>query len=322
MGSQTLSQPLSPAMRALYEADLQNTRQQHEKLKQLVKECVSSDLRILCIETSTGFIPAFPGFEKFHPERQRLLNLIHGGKDIRHVRYSDIFRYLLGFSPDDERFVVWTASEGQPHPDPAQFDALVVTGSQQMVTFLDEDSGHHHTIWMRQIIDFFNAWDHTKCGLFICFGHQIEAYRRGGSIAWMLDEKGNRKREFGVVDITLTPEAHNHPFLKGLTEETIAICATHSQHVVKKSDDALVLGSNSTGDNQIISYGETELSIQNHPELTPASLDAIALLREETMAKEGLPYETVEKLLLSHAKKSYRLGDVIFENFIKAIGRN
>ena len=135
----------------------------------------------------------------------------------------------------------------------------------------------------------------------------------------MIDKDGKRQREFGLATLTLTPEAKHHPFLKGLTEETVTICATHSQHVSELPKDAKVLGFNSADEHQMFAYNDHELSLQDHPEVTRAALHTLASIRSEVMAKEGFTQEKIEQNLLQDS--SNRLRDVIFENFIKIIGK-
>jgi GMP synthase-like glutamine amidotransferase len=167
----------------------------------------------------------------------------------RHGDYPAMFRDLLGEGFDFETFDV---QAGQ-WPDPAGFDAAIITGSAAGV--------YESAAWIGELLDWIRAARGRTRLVGICFGHQAMAQALGGRV-----EKSERGWGVGLhrYDVALT-----EPWMVPAAA-ALAIPASHQDQVVAKPDDARVVLRSAFTPFAGLAWGEDAISFQPHPEFTPA----------------------------------------------------
>ncbi|MCY4006538.1 MAG: type 1 glutamine amidotransferase [Rhodobacteraceae bacterium] len=186
----------------------------------------------------------------------------------KYTDYAHLFRQILagyGF-----RFQTWPVVDSEFPDSPADSDGWLVTGSRFSVC--DSHS------WIRQLEDFVRRCINDKSPVVgICFGHQILATALGGRVApaaggWCV---GRQCYETGDGPIFLN--------------------AWHQDQISQLPPDAEVTGRSESCPYAMLSYGDSALSFQAHPEFSDAFLGD--LIRER---KNG----GIDHALLSAARAS------------------
>ena len=166
-----------------------------------------------------------------------------------HGDYPAMFRDLLGDSFDFETFDV----QAGEWPDAGAFDAAIVTGSAAGVYETDA--------WISDLLDWIRAAKGRTKLVGVCFGHQAMAQALGGRV-----EKSERGWGVGLHRYQVaSPEPWMSP-----AAATVAIPASHQDQVVEKPADARVLLRSDFTPFAGLAWGEDAISMQPHPEFTPA----------------------------------------------------
>jgi GMP synthase (glutamine-hydrolysing) len=174
--------------------------------------------------------------------------------------------------------------EGEPLPPPDANRIAVITGSWAMVT--DRLPWSEATAqWIRDAM----AIDMPLFG--VCYGHQLMAHALGGRVDYH-----PRGREVGCQTIRLSPEAADDNLLSHFPSIFTAHLM-HEQSIVELPPGAQVLASSDHDAYQIVRYGSRALSVQFHPEFTPAITETCIRRRRDVLLEEGLqPEELVRDL--------------------------
>ncbi len=138
-------------------------------------------------------------------------------------------------------------------PDYESIGGIVITGSHAMVT---ENHDWSQTLarWLPEAVE------REIPILGICYGHQLLAQALGG-------EAGNNPngREFGTVEIQLSPEAEHDPLLGHLPNPFQAqVC--HTQSALRLPPGAEMLASSALEPHQAFRLGKCAWGVQFHPE--------------------------------------------------------
>jgi GMP synthase-like glutamine amidotransferase len=166
-----------------------------------------------------------------------------------HGDYPAMFRDLLGDSFDFETFDV----QAGEWPDAGAFDAAIITGSAAGVYETDA--------WISDLLDWIRAAKGRTKLVGVCFGHQAMAQALGGRV-----EKSERGWGVGLHRYQVaSPEPWMTP-----AAATVAIPASHQDQVVEKPADARVLLRSDFTPFAGLAWGEDAISMQPHPEFTPA----------------------------------------------------
>ncbi len=178
--------------------------------------------------------------------------------------YANMFHRM--FAPEGFEFETVRLTDGQPLPDPASLDAVLITGSSAGVY-------DNHLPWMEPLRNFIRgAYANRTPMVGICFGHQIVADALGGDV---------RKSEKGwglgrhVYDVKSRPA----PISASKLPE-FAIACSHQDQVITPPAEAEVFLSSAFTPNAGLSYKNgAAMSLQPHPEFLDDYTIALAELR-------------------------------------------
>ena len=167
----------------------------------------------------------------------------------RHGDYPAMFRDLLG---EGFAFETFDVQAGET-PDPAAFDAAIITGSAAGV--YEDDA------WIGDLLDWIRAARGRTRLVGVCFGHQAMAQALGGRV-----EKSDRGWGVGLHRYQVaSPEPWMVP-----AAAAVAIPASHQDQVVEKPADARVLLRSDFTPFAGLAWDRDAISMQPHPEFTPA----------------------------------------------------
>ncbi|MBW8303772.1 MAG: type 1 glutamine amidotransferase [Brevundimonas sp.] len=167
----------------------------------------------------------------------------------RHGDYPAMFRTLLGAAYDFEVF----RSQAGEWPDPAAFDAAIITGSAAGV--------YEDHPWIADLLDWIRAAKGRTGLIGVCFGHQAMAQALGGRV-----EKSDRGWGVGLHHYDLVS---NEPWMTPAAGP-VAVPASHQDQVVERPAGArVILGSEFTPFAGL-AWDDDAISLQGHPEFTPA----------------------------------------------------
>jgi len=167
----------------------------------------------------------------------------------RHGDYPAMFRTLLGDGHDIEVF----RSQAGEWPGPAAFDAAIITGSAAGV--------YEDHPWIPDLLDWIRAARGRTRLIGVCFGHQAMAQALGGRV-----EKSDRGWGVGLHSYDVVSA---EPWMAP-PAATVAIPASHQDQVVEKPADARVFLSSDFTPFAGLAWGDDAVSLQGHPEFTPA----------------------------------------------------
>ncbi|WP_192457527.1 glutamine amidotransferase [Musicola keenii] len=150
---------------------------------------------------------------------------------------------------------------GESLPAPQEQDVAIISGSWSMVT--DRlDWSERTADWLRQTV---NAGLPV---LGVCYGHQLLAHALGGTVA-----DNPNGREMGLKTVSLHVNADADDWLDGVPACFDAYLS-HQQSVLVPPPGAQVLAFSEQDGCQIIRYSPHTLSVQFHPEMDKAVMNA------------------------------------------------
>lgn len=210
-----------------------------------------------------------------------------------HGEYPEMFKRLLdGHGFEFENFAV---VDGVFPPDASSCDGWLITGSRH--------GAYEDHAWIPPLEELIR--DSIARGIpvvGICFGHQIMAQAMGGKV-----EKFSGG--WGLGHETYRTDSGN-----------MGLLALHQDQVVEKPEGAEVIASTDFCPLAGLSYGNTAISYQPHPEFTP---EYLADLIEERRGGV-IPEETAARALpgIGNENDSARIADRIARFFKDAQARS
>jgi GMP synthase-like glutamine amidotransferase len=167
----------------------------------------------------------------------------------RHGDYPAMFRTLLG---DGYAFETFRSRAGE-WPDPAAFDAAIITGSAAGV--------YEAHPWIADLLDWIRRAKGRTRLIGVCFGHQAMAQALGGRV-----EKSDRGWGVGLHRYAA---ASAQPWMVP-PAATVAIPASHQDQVVTAPPGARVILRSEFTPFAGLAWDDDAVSLQGHPEFTPA----------------------------------------------------
>jgi GMP synthase-like glutamine amidotransferase len=186
-------------------------------------------------------------------------------------RYPDMFAALLGGADADLTFEVVQLVDGEALPDPAQCEAVLITGSPAGV--------YDQTPWMDPLRNFVRGAFAAKTPMVgVCFGHQIIADAMGGDVR--KSEKG-----WGVGRHTYEVLSHR-PWMAG-AGATVSLAVSHQDQVITPPAGAVTLARSAHTEHAIIAYEDAPvMSVQGHPEFGDDFVGALYAARRGRLSDE------------------------------------
>jgi GMP synthase-like glutamine amidotransferase len=197
--------------------------------------------------------------------------------------YDRMFHRM--FAAEGFEFQTLRIGEGDPLPDPAALEAVLVTGSSAGVY-------DNHLSWMEPLRAFIRGAYAAKTPMVgICFGHQIMADALGGDV---------RKSEKGWGLGRHVYDVNARPAPLGGTLPEFAIACSHQDQVITPPAEATTFLSSAFTPHAGLFYGTGKaMSLQPHPEFDDDYTLALAEMR-----RGNTPDEIIETAVASVARSS------------------
>jgi GMP synthase-like glutamine amidotransferase len=156
-------------------------------------------------------------------------------------------------------------------PDPAAFDAQLVTGSPAGV--------YDDLPWIAPLLDYLRAAKRTKTRLVgVCFGHQAMAQAFGGQVIKSPKGYGLGRHAYRV---------ENRAPWMAAGGESVSVAVSHQDQVVALPPGATVLAGSDFTPFGALDYGEGAISFQQHPEFdTPFAKALVEIRRGRPLTDE------------------------------------
>lgn len=231
----------------------------------IVTAAILLTLESLVIRVFSAIFPNF-SLAQAHPsgmiskrgepmKHQKRILLVITGNTIPQVRavYGNTdshFENLIGSHNLAQRFEIFSETEATSHPEPNDFDGVVMTGSASM---LDEDRP-----WMRACKRLVNKCLEDKVPyLGVCFGHQVLGAVCGAQIGENPNGRSLGSRLFKIT--------HQSPIFEALPA-TLWVQTSHRDVILNDRADFQIIGSADHDQRHAIQVGERAFGIQFHPE--------------------------------------------------------
>jgi GMP synthase-like glutamine amidotransferase len=174
----------------------------------------------------------------------------------QHGSFPQMFERLIGAADASARFATVRLADGEALPDPESLEAILITGSAAGV-YDDLD-------WIASLERFVRAAYEARIPMAgICFGHQLMAQAFGGTVRKSEKGWGIGRHVYDVVP--------NNGVIDG---RQIAIAASHQDQVIEPPTGATtIFHSTFTPHAGLLYANGSALSVQPHPEFTPAFAD-------------------------------------------------
>ena len=197
--------------------------------------------------------------------------------------YTGMFREGLDAGESSIVLTPFRAFEGEPLPEPGDFDGYVISGSRYSV--------YEDKQWIRDLMAFVRrCWEQEIKVVGICFGHQLIAHALGGRT-----EKAEVGWGFGIHTARITeklPWMTNGSDLHGDLYNLIVI---HQDQVVEMPRGFRTIAVNDFCPNSMMVADGKMLGIQGHPEFSKEFCQFRADYRRELIG-EDVYQDTVQTL--------------------------
>ncbi len=178
----------------------------------------------------------------------------------RFPRYPDMFRALLAPADENLSFATTSLLDGEPLPEPAACDAVLITGSPFGVYDSPE--------WMDRLRAFIRGAAAARTPMVgVCFGHQIIADALGGEV---------RKSEKGWGIGRHTYELVSKRDWMAGAGQTVSLAVSHQDQVITPPRGVTTLARSAHTEHAMLAYDDIPaISIQGHPEFSDTYVGAL-----------------------------------------------
>jgi GMP synthase-like glutamine amidotransferase len=326
-----LERKINPEEREFLQAEVERSRRHHEHMNSIVESLeILKEKPILLVNAADK---ATMGQDWIANLDQELLNYfvkIQTGREYIKSEFDykkfvgQIFEYMFGFKPDDQRFKQTSLVHGDTLPaDPSKFSLIIGTGGE----INDFETQPQYEKTRADIRDFFSKVIDADVPFTVtCATHQILGqllYEKKGGQGSLVQNLKNAKGEYvtesGLVQFTLN-EANRKSFFTTDLDSKFNIMSNHGQYLQDLPPDAQSLAYNNICSTQIIEYIKNNqtygIGFQAHPEISNAVL-MLAQRHERAQAvKQGVTPSTDIKLDTSSA---YLVRDNVFPKIFSLI---
>lgn len=189
-----------------------------------------------------------------------------------HGTYGEMIENWIGISLPEAEFSHIHIEGGEPLPDPERIDGFLLSGSRH--------SAYDDFDWIADLKQYLRMLrDRHKPVGGICFGHQVMAEAYGGKV-----EKSQAGWAVGRHIFRPTPAGS--ALFPGADE--IAALSWHQDQVVRLPEEAEILLANQHSPHTALAYSFPAMSVQFHPEFSPAYVDALLTGAAGRKLPEGL----------------------------------
>lgn len=184
--------------------------------------------------------------------------LVNAQLRTHHGTYPQMFARMVAAADPSAACDVVSIPGGEPLPDPAGLDAILITGSPAGV--------YDGFDWIAPLEDFVRkAHDKRVPTVGVCFGHQLIAQALGGTVRKSDNGWGMGRHVYRL--------AEDNGLLAGAE---IAVACSHQDQVITPPASArTIMSSDFTPHAGLLYAGGTTLSVQPHPEFTADYADAL-----------------------------------------------
>lgn len=175
-------------------------------------------------------------------------------------RYPDMFAALLANADPAMRFDTVALVDGAVLPDPAQCEAVVITGSPAGV--------YDQTPWMDPLRGFIREAFATRTPMVgVCFGHQIIADAMGGDVRKSEKGWGLGRHVYDVLDAPGWMEGAG---------KTVSLSVSHQDQVITPPKGAVTLARSAHTEHAMLAYEAAPvMTMQGHPEFSDLFVAAL-----------------------------------------------
>lgn len=175
-------------------------------------------------------------------------------------RYPEMFVSLLAKANESLAFETISLVEGERLPDPAQRQAIVITGSPSGV--------YDPTPWIDPLRDFVRGAFAAKTPMVgVCFGHQVIADAMGGDVRKSEKGWGVGRHTYEILD--------RRPWMTD-AGKTFSLSVSHQDQVIVPPPSATTLARSSHTEHAMLVYADAPvMSLQGHPEFGDAFVTAL-----------------------------------------------
>lgn len=178
--------------------------------------------------------------------------------------YASMFRNMFASTGQAFEYDAVHVLDGQALPDPADLEAIAITGSSAGV--------YEEHEWLGPLRDFIRrAYAARTPMLGICFGHQVMADALGGDVRKSEKGWGLGRHQYRVA---ARPE-----FMAGAPDTLAVVCSHQDQVIVPPAEAQIVLASEFTPNAGLFYRSGQALSFQPHPEFDDSYGTALVDLR-------------------------------------------